>query len=58
MSNEDRVIPHSLILLQNPENASTRLSINGKTHMLSTSLPFVLRNGSWRELADLEEGMV
>ena len=32
MSNEDRVIPHSLILLLlNPKNASTRLSINGKT---------------------------
>jgi ABC-type nitrate/sulfonate/bicarbonate transport system substrate-binding protein len=26
---------------QNPKNASTRLSMNGKTHMLSTSLPFV-----------------
>ena len=38
------LIPHSMILpLQNSKNASTRLSMNGKTHMLSTPLPFVLR---------------
>src|SRR5262245_20005086 len=35
-------IPYSMILLlQNPKNASTRLSMNGKTHMHSTFFPFV-----------------
>jgi ABC-type nitrate/sulfonate/bicarbonate transport system substrate-binding protein len=44
MSNEVSVIPHSMILpLQTPKNASTRLSMNGKTHILATPLPFVLR---------------
>ena len=28
---------------ENPMNASTKLSMNGKTHMILTSLPFVLR---------------
>ena len=32
-----------LILLKNPMNASTRLSMNGKSPMISTAPPFVLR---------------
>jgi hypothetical protein len=32
-----------LILLKNPRNASTGLSMNGKTPMISTTPPFVLR---------------
>jgi len=32
-----------VILLKNPRNASTRLSMNGKTPMISTAPPFVLR---------------
>ena len=31
------------ILLKNPMNASTRLSMNGKSPMISTAPPFVLR---------------
>ena len=31
------------ILLKNPKNASTRLSTNGKSPMISTAPPFVLR---------------
>jgi hypothetical protein len=30
------------ILLKNPKNASTRLSMNGKSPMISTAPPFVL----------------
>src|SRR5215510_16330076 len=30
-----------ILQLQNPKNASTRLSMNGKTHMHSTFSPFV-----------------
>ena len=38
------LIPHNMILLlQNSKNASTRLSMNGKAHTFSISLPFVLR---------------
>jgi len=32
-----------MILLKNPLNASTRLSMNGKSPMISTAPPFVLR---------------
>jgi len=32
-----------MILLKNPTNASTRLSMNGKSPMISTAPPFVLR---------------
>jgi hypothetical protein len=32
-----------LIPLKNPMNASTRLSMNGKSSIISTALPFVLR---------------
>ena len=32
-----------MILLKNPKNASTRLSMNGKSPMISTTPPFVLR---------------
>jgi len=32
-----------LILLKNPKNASTRLSMNGKSPTISTAPPFVLR---------------
>ena len=32
-----------MILLKNPKNASTRLSMNGKSRMVSTAPPFVLR---------------
>jgi hypothetical protein len=32
-----------LILLKNPMNASTRLSMNGKSPMISEAPPFVLR---------------
>jgi len=35
--------PGYLILLKNPMNASTRLSMNGKSPMISTAPPFVLR---------------
>jgi hypothetical protein len=37
--------PQSLteLLLKSPMNASTKLSMNGKNHMILTSLPFVLR---------------
>jgi len=31
------------ILLKNPMNASTKLSMNGKSPMISTAPPFVLR---------------
>jgi hypothetical protein len=31
------------ILLKNPKNASTRLSMNGKITTISTAPPFVLR---------------
>jgi len=31
------------IPLKNPKNASTRLSTNGKSPMISTAPPFVLR---------------
>ncbi len=37
------VRPLCLILLKNPTNASTRLSMNGKSPMISTAPPFVLR---------------
>ena len=37
------VRPDFLILLKNPMNASTRLSMNGKSPMISTAPPFVLR---------------
>ena len=33
----------SAILLKNPMNASTKLSMNGKPPVISTALPFVLR---------------
>ena len=32
-----------MILLKNPMNASTRLSMNGKSPMISHAPPFVLR---------------
>jgi hypothetical protein len=32
-----------VILLKNPKNASTKLSMNGKSPMISNALPFVLR---------------
>jgi hypothetical protein len=32
-----------LILLKNSKNASTRLSMNGKSPLISTAPPFVLR---------------
>jgi hypothetical protein len=32
-----------MILLKNPKNASTRLSMNGKSPMISAAPPFVLR---------------
>jgi hypothetical protein len=32
-----------MILLRNPKNASTRLSMNGKPSVISTTPPFVLR---------------
>jgi len=32
-----------MILLKNPKNASTKLSMNGKFSMSSTTPPFVLR---------------
>jgi len=32
-----------MILLKNLRNASTRLSMNGKSPMISTATPFVLR---------------
>jgi hypothetical protein len=32
-----------MILLKNPENASTRLSMNGISTTISTATPFVLR---------------
>ena len=32
-----------MILLKNPKNASTLLSMNGKSPMISTAPPFVLR---------------
>jgi hypothetical protein len=32
-----------MILLKNPMNASTKLSMNGKSPMISEVLPFVLR---------------
>jgi len=32
-----------MILLKNPMNASTRLSMNGKSPMISNPPPFVLR---------------
>ena len=35
--------PTFLILLKNPMNASTRLSTNGKSPMISHAPPFVLR---------------
>ena len=45
------LIPHSkILLLRNLKNASTRLSMNGKTHMLSTFLPFVPSINSGRAL--------
>jgi hypothetical protein len=34
---------HLLILLKNPKNASTRLSMNGKSPKILTTPPFVLR---------------
>jgi hypothetical protein len=32
-----------MVLLKNPMNASTRLSMNGKSPKISTAPPFVLR---------------
>ena len=36
-------IVENVILLKNPMNASTMLSMNGKSPMISAALPFVLR---------------
>jgi hypothetical protein len=33
------------MLLKNPKNASTKLSMNGKFPMISTAAPFVLLEG-------------
>jgi hypothetical protein len=45
--NLDRVLRwhelQELILLKNPKNASTRLSMNGKSPKILTTPPFVLR---------------
>jgi hypothetical protein len=36
------------MLLKNPRNASTGLSMNGKSPMISSALPFVLSKDEWR----------
>ncbi len=45
-----RVNDNNLILLKNPMNASTRLSMNGKSPMISEAPPFVPSSGSGRAL--------
>jgi hypothetical protein len=45
-----RVNDNTLILLKNPMNASTMLSMNGKSPMISEAPPFVRSSGSGRDL--------